>query len=133
MFAVYHVSQPQATVDEIVADVSRAVRFIRTHAAEYRVDPDRLGELDARMSAWMGLARRWRRPPDEVKFLMQLFMHVLEAEVEKLHRNGIRLRIIGDLSDRERVLIGLDLLYEELAEEGYGRNPDEEKEVGPSP
>jgi circadian clock protein KaiB len=28
-------------------------------------------------------------------------------------------RIIGDLSDRERVLIGLDLLYEELSEEGF--------------
>jgi circadian clock protein KaiB len=28
-------------------------------------------------------------------------------------------RIIGDLSDRERVLIGLDLLYEELTEEGF--------------
>ena len=26
-------------------------------------------------------------------------------------------RIIGDLSDRERVLIGLDLLYDELTEE----------------
>jgi len=36
-------------------------------------------------------------------------------------------RIIGDLSDRERVLIGLDLLYEELAEENFGmeeNNPD---------
>ena len=28
-------------------------------------------------------------------------------------------RIIGDISDRERVLIGLDLLYEELNEEGF--------------
>lgn len=28
-------------------------------------------------------------------------------------------KIIGDLSDRERVLIGLDLLYEELREEGF--------------
>ncbi len=28
-------------------------------------------------------------------------------------------KIIGDLSDRERVLIGLDLLYEELSEEGW--------------
>jgi circadian clock protein KaiB len=26
-------------------------------------------------------------------------------------------KIIGDLSDRERVLIGLDLLYEELADD----------------
>jgi circadian clock protein KaiB len=29
-------------------------------------------------------------------------------------------RIIGDLSDRERVLIGLDLLYEELNDESFG-------------
>jgi circadian clock protein KaiB len=29
-------------------------------------------------------------------------------------------RIIGDLSDRERVLIGLDLLYDELSDEGFG-------------
>ena len=28
-------------------------------------------------------------------------------------------RIIGDLSDRERVLIGLDLLYEELSENKF--------------
>jgi circadian clock protein KaiB len=28
-------------------------------------------------------------------------------------------KIIGDLSDRERVLIGLDLLYEELTEDDY--------------
>jgi circadian clock protein KaiB len=28
-------------------------------------------------------------------------------------------RIIGDLSDRERVLIGLDLLFEELNDEAY--------------
>ncbi len=34
-------------------------------------------------------------------------------------------RIIGDLSDRERVLIGLDLLYEELFEEGYSRDDEE--------
>ena len=35
-------------------------------------------------------------------------------------------RIIGDLSDRERVLIGLDLLYEELTEEGSGEQGPEE-------
>ncbi|MEI6029573.1 MAG: circadian clock protein KaiB [Synechococcaceae cyanobacterium ELA739] len=34
-------------------------------------------------------------------------------------------RIIGDLSDRERVLIGLDLLYEELFEEGYDREDED--------
>jgi DNA repair protein RecN (Recombination protein N) len=30
------------------------------------LDPERLGEVDARMSAWMGLARRYRRPPEEL-------------------------------------------------------------------
>ena len=50
-------------------------------------------------------SENWRRPPDEVKFLMQLFLHVLEAEVVKLHRNEIRLRVIGDLSKFDPKLI----------------------------
>ncbi len=43
IFAVYHVSQPDATVTEIFEDVTRAVRFIRHHAKEYGIDPQRLG------------------------------------------------------------------------------------------
>ena len=42
-------------------------------------------------------SENWRRPPDEVALLMQLFIGALENEVQKLHRNGIRLRLIGDL------------------------------------
>ena len=58
-------------------------------------------------------SENWRRPKDEVKFLMQLFMHVLEDEVVKLHRNGIRLRIIGDLSHFDEKLIQLVQTSEE--------------------
>jgi len=43
LFAVSHLSQPQATVMEIVADVNRAVRFIRHHAGQYEIDPNRIG------------------------------------------------------------------------------------------
>ena len=43
VFAVCHVSQPEATVMEIVDDMHRAVRWIRTHAADYSIDPDRIG------------------------------------------------------------------------------------------
>lgn len=43
VFAVHHGSQPEFTVMEIVADVRRAVRFVRYHAKEYGVDPHRLG------------------------------------------------------------------------------------------
>ena len=43
-------------------------------------------------------SENWRRPHDEVALLMQLFIAALENEVQKLHRNGIRLKVIGDLS-----------------------------------
>jgi acetyl esterase/lipase len=43
LFLVCHGSQPKFTVGEIVADVHLAVRFIRAHAKDYGVDPDRLG------------------------------------------------------------------------------------------
>lgn len=43
LFLVRHISQPEATVMETVEDVKRAVRFIRYHAADYDIEPDRLG------------------------------------------------------------------------------------------
>lgn len=43
-------------------------------------------------------SENWRRPVDEVSFLMRLFVSALEREVGKLHANGIRLRVVGDLS-----------------------------------
>jgi acetyl esterase/lipase len=43
VFEVVHGSQPKFTLPEIVQDIHRAVRFVRTHAAEYGVDPNRLG------------------------------------------------------------------------------------------
>ena len=49
-------------------------------------------------------SENWRRPPEEVGLLMQLFVKALEQEVDKLDRNGVRLRIIGDLSRFERGL-----------------------------
>lgn len=43
-------------------------------------------------------SENWRRPPEEVSLLMQLFSGALTNEVAKLDRNGIRLRVVGDLS-----------------------------------
>lgn len=43
VIAVSHLSQPQATIMEIVADVQRAARFVRLHAKEYGIDPQRVG------------------------------------------------------------------------------------------
>ncbi len=43
VFAVCHVSQPEATVMEIIQDVQRGVRYVRHHAKEYGIDPARIG------------------------------------------------------------------------------------------
>ncbi len=43
-------------------------------------------------------SENWRRPEDEVSFLMKLFIKALEKEVRDLKSNGVRLRIVGDRS-----------------------------------
>src|SRR4051812_12288271 len=53
-------------------------------------------------------SENWRRPSEEVALLMQLFHRALTSEVDKLHRNGIRLRVVGDIGrfdQRIRALI----------------------------
>jgi undecaprenyl diphosphate synthase len=41
-------------------------------------------------------SENWQRPALEVGSLMQLFVDSLAKEVDELHRNGVRLRFIGD-------------------------------------
>jgi len=43
-------------------------------------------------------SENWRRPPEEVGFLMKLFLKSLKGEVARLAENDICLRLIGDLS-----------------------------------
>lgn len=57
-FAVVHGSNPKFTNAEAVEDMHRAVRYIRHHAKEYNVDPDRLcitgGSAGGHLSLMMG-------------------------------------------------------------------------------
>jgi len=41
-------------------------------------------------------SENWKRPAGEVDDLMGLLRHYLRAEIAELHRNGVRVRIIGD-------------------------------------
>lgn len=59
-------------------------------------------------------SENWRRPPDEVSALMRLFLIALRREVRKLHRNNIRLCIIGDRSRFSTILQEHMALAEEL-------------------
>ncbi|MBY3789706.1 isoprenyl transferase [Photobacterium carnosum] len=61
-------------------------------------------------------SENWRRPEDEVSVLMELFMTVLGREVKRLHKNNIRLCIIGDKSRfsarLQKKIIAAELLTE---------------------
>jgi len=44
-------------------------------------------------------SENWGRPRDEVMTLMALFVESLEAEIPELHRQGVRLRFIGERAE----------------------------------
>ena len=43
-------------------------------------------------------SENWSRPESEVSRLMELFLRALDKEVDELHRNGVCVRFIGDLT-----------------------------------
>lgn len=55
LFLVVHGSQPKYIVAEIVPDIHRAVRFIRTNAKQYDVDPNRLGITGASSGGFLSI------------------------------------------------------------------------------
>lgn len=58
-------------------------------------------------------SENWRRPEEEVTLLMQLFMRALQQEVSKLDSNGVKLKIVGDLSRFDPSLQSLIVAAEE--------------------
>ena len=67
---------------ETVRDI---VKYCVTHKVDY-------------LTLFAFSSENWRRPPEEVSFLMGLFMDALKREVVKLHQNNIKLVLIGDHS-----------------------------------
>lgn len=57
------------------------------------------GELNVEcLSLFAFSSENWKRPEEEVKSLMGLFMMALDREAKSLARNNVRLQIIGDLT-----------------------------------
>jgi undecaprenyl diphosphate synthase len=65
-------------------------------------------------------SENWRRPADEVSYLMQLFLKMLELEVSKLHENNICLRVIGERSRFSPQLVQHIEAAEQLTEKNTG-------------
>ena len=77
--------------------------------AGHKIGVDRVRDL-VKTSAKLGVehltlfafsSENWRRPADEVSFLMGLFAEALTRESKKLHENNIQLKIIGDTTKFE--------------------------------
>lgn len=65
----------------------KAVRKIVEYCAKQHIEV---------LSLFAFSSENWRRPQDEVSLLMELFMATLQSEVDKLDKNNIHLKIIGD-------------------------------------
>ena len=59
VFAVVHGSQPRYQIPEIIQDMNRAVRFIRYHAKDYGIDPNRIGVTGGSAGGHLSLMLGW--------------------------------------------------------------------------
>ncbi len=67
-------------------------------------------------------SENWRRPKKEVQMLMELFMGTLQSQIDKLEKNNIKLRIIGDKSAFSDKLQNRIIQAEKQTENNTGLN-----------
>ncbi len=61
-----------------LAQVEDTVHSLRAYLRRTELDPQRLAELDERLSLWMSLARRYRRDPADLPALLRQWQHELK-------------------------------------------------------
>jgi DNA repair protein RecN (Recombination protein N) len=61
---------PVELLTSSVAQLEDAVHTLRGYSRRTELDPERLAELDARVTQWVSLARRYKRPADELPSLL---------------------------------------------------------------
>jgi undecaprenyl diphosphate synthase len=80
-----------------------------------------VGELGVPYLTLFGFSsENWKRPLEEVDDLMGLLRHYLRGEIAELHRNGVRLRVIGDLARLAPDIVTLIANAEALTRENSG-------------
>ena len=77
----------------------------RAGVENVRVIVERCAQLGIKgLTLFAFSSENWRRPPTEVRLLLELFSAALEQEVERLNKNGVCLQIIGDRAGFPRKL-----------------------------
>jgi undecaprenyl diphosphate synthase len=56
------------------------------------------------LSVYAFSTENWKRPKAEVTFLMQLLKNLLDRDVQELHKEGARIRVIGDVQGLDKTL-----------------------------
>jgi DNA repair protein RecN (Recombination protein N) len=72
----------EATIESLrgaQAELRDAAHALASYLDRTELDPERLRALDERLSAWVGLARRYRRPPAELPALLAQWKAELRA------------------------------------------------------
>ncbi|WP_042427675.1 DNA repair protein RecN [Comamonas granuli] len=67
-----------AALASILAQTDDALRSLHAYLAHTDIDPARLEQLDARVAEWIALARRYKRPPEELPALRQSWQQALQ-------------------------------------------------------
>ncbi|MWN05066.1 isoprenyl transferase [Gilliamella sp. Pas-s95] len=65
-------------------------------------------------------SENWKRPPNEVSALISLFIYALNREIKNLHKNNVRLNIIGDISRFSEHLQEMIVRAEDLTKNNSG-------------
>lgn len=78
-------------------------------------------ELGVRYLTLFGFSsENWKRPSAEIDDLMGLLRHYLRGEIADLHKNGVRLRVIGDRSKLAGDIVTLIANAEEMTRHNAG-------------
>ncbi|MCF8208847.1 MAG: DNA repair protein RecN [Rhodoferax sp.] len=90
-----------------IAQVEDTVHTLRSYLRRTDLDPERLAELDQRMGVWMSLARRYKRPPQELATLLASWRAELTALDQAADLDGLTRRekqAFGAYQDEARAI-----------------------------
>ncbi|MBB5204584.1 DNA repair protein RecN (Recombination protein N) [Inhella inkyongensis] len=85
------------------AQLDDAAHTLRAYLRGAEPDPDRLGQLDERLSSWMQLARRYRRPPAELPALQAQWRQELAALDAQSDLAALQAQVDAARKDFDRV------------------------------
>jgi DNA repair protein RecN (Recombination protein N) len=85
------------------AQLDDAQRGLNTYLARAELDPQRLAELDQRLSDWISLARRFRRPAEELPALLQDWRRALQLLDEAADLAGLERKVAEALAQWQRL------------------------------